>query len=100
MGSQTQLARPLFTSVVNKARTEKEILEWVEKEKTKGWVSKGCSYHDKEDDFRTYHIVTFLSVGACVIGAWLFKYSPDQVPQLDDARSLPRIEREGVERAG
>jgi len=58
-------------------RTEKEILEWVNKEKDKGWVSKGVYYHDRDADFKHYHIITFLTMAFMIYGAWWFWYKPD-----------------------
>merc|ERR1719402_1593854 len=71
------VARPLSTSACNRLRSEKEILDWVEKEKSKGWESRGIFYHDKEADNQHYHMVTFLTVATLVFLTWSWKYFPD-----------------------
>merc|ERR1719193_1183578 len=72
-----QLARPLLTTACQKARTEKEILEWVRKQEEKGWESKGIYYHDKKADYIAYHNLAFCTIGVLVFGIWAFRYYPD-----------------------
>merc|ERR1711974_577806 len=50
------LIRKLSTTPNRKLRSEKEITDWVEKEMSKGWESKGLYSHDKWRENRLSHV--------------------------------------------
>merc|ERR1711963_644116 len=69
----------LSTSPIRKLRSEKEITDWVEKEMSKGWESKGLYPHDKWRDEMGYRMV-FFSIGIMLVAiVWVYRYAPDNM---------------------